>query len=32
MIGDAYTTIVGPLTYSANNFKIVPRSATDLVK
>jgi len=32
MIGDAYTSIVGPLTFTSNNFKIVPRSAIDLVK
>ena len=31
-IGDAYTSIVGPLTFTNNNFKLVPRSAIDLVK
>ncbi len=32
MVGAAYTTIVGPLYFSTANFKLVPRSANDLVK
>jgi hypothetical protein len=32
MIGDVYTSIVGPLNFGAANFKLVPRTANDLVK
>jgi len=32
MVADLYTTIVGPLYFGTANFKLVPRSAVDLVK
>jgi len=31
-VGAPYTAITGPLTFSTANFKLVPRSANDLVK
>ncbi len=31
-IGDAFTSITGPLAYTFDNFKVAPRSPADLVK
>jgi predicted extracellular nuclease len=31
-VGTKYTSVVGPLNYSFDNYKIMPRSATDLTK